>query len=636
MTDTPALISEYTRNGSEPAFRELVTRYLDLVYSTALRLVEGDTHLAEDVAQMVFVDLARLARNLPKDVLLGGWLHRDTCFVAGKAMRSQRRRQARERQAAEMNALTDHSQNNLAQIAPVLDEALNQLGEADRMAILLRFFENRDFRSVGLALGSDEDTAQKRVSRALDKLSALLKHRGVSLSTAALATALGAGAVTAAPTGLAATIATSALASVAVGSGVTLTFIKAMALTKLKLGILGGLLVAGVAVPVLIQHRSNSVSAQADPALAESEPGHNSHSAGHTGQCGSGINVNLSANPVSPRIVPSKPAGDSALFRPMDEIVKGQRLSAEEAQALESKLAQEPQDLSARCQLLGYYSTRQYSSKSAREARQAHVLWFIQNQPELSLTSNAFLDPISDRSAYDEAKALWLEQTNRNPQNVAILANAAAFCLLHDRPLAEDLLKQAQALEPKNPVWSEQMAHLYELDANGVKAGAPNPAATRALQQMETAQANTTDELKRFYNLNSLAKMAFDAGEIEKAKEYATTMLQQAAEPRSGWDYGDAVYRGNSVLGRIAVRAGNLDQARQYLLASARTTGSPVLGSFGPNMTLARELLDQGDKETVLEYFKLCGAFWKDDKLNAWTEQVKQGWVPDFGANLVY
>ena len=125
-----------------------------------------------------------------------GWLHRDTCFVAGKAMRSQRRRQARERQAAEMNALTDHSQT-LAQIAPVLDEAIDPWrGRPHGDSPPLR--EPR-LPLVGLALGSNEDTAQKRVSRALDKLSALLEHRGVSLSTAALATALGAGAVTAAP-----------------------------------------------------------------------------------------------------------------------------------------------------------------------------------------------------------------------------------------------------------------------------------------------------------------------------------------------------------------------------------------------------------------------------------------------------
>src|SRR6266568_4329164 len=180
MTDSQRLLAEYVQTGADAAFRELVTRYVGLVYSTARRLVDGDTHRAEDVAQIVFVDLARTARTLPGDVLLGGWLHRHTCFVAAKTMRGERRRQSRERQAVEMNALQDTSGTDLSLIAPILDEAINELGDADRTAVLLRFFEQHDFHSVGQALGSNEDAARMRVTRALDKLHALLKRRGVT------------------------------------------------------------------------------------------------------------------------------------------------------------------------------------------------------------------------------------------------------------------------------------------------------------------------------------------------------------------------------------------------------------------------------------------------------------------------
>ena len=190
MTDTQQLLAQYVATSSEAAFRELVARYVDLVYSAAVRLVNGDLHRAEDVTQTVFADLARLARTLSREVTLGGWLHRHTCFVASNAMRSERRRQARERQAVEMNANEDHSAANLALLAPILDEAVNQLGAEDRAAILLRFFEQHDFRSVGEALGSNEEAARKRVDRALDKLRAMLKVRGVALSGAALAAAL--------------------------------------------------------------------------------------------------------------------------------------------------------------------------------------------------------------------------------------------------------------------------------------------------------------------------------------------------------------------------------------------------------------------------------------------------------------
>src|ERR1039457_69097 len=251
MTDSQQLLAEYARNGSDAAFGELVTRYVDLVYSTALRLVEGDTHRAEDVAQTVFVDLARVARTLPKDVSLGGWLHRDTCFGAAHATRGERRRQSRERQAVEMNALENNSEADFSRVAPVLDEAINELGEADRTAILLRFFEQQNFRSVGRALGSNEDAARMRVTRALEKLESLLKRRGVTASSVTLAVVLGANAVQAAPVGLAATIATAtALAGTTIATSATATAVKTIAMTTLQKAIITAALVAAVGTGV--------------------------------------------------------------------------------------------------------------------------------------------------------------------------------------------------------------------------------------------------------------------------------------------------------------------------------------------------------------------------------------------------
>ncbi len=252
MTDHRRLLADYAENGSEPAFRDLVEHYLGLVYSTALRVLGGDAYLAQDAAQMVFLDLARKARTLPRDVMLGGWLHRHTCFVAAKIARGERRRRLREKQAVAMNELQDHSEANLALVAPVLDEAINQLGAEDRAAILLRFFEQRDLRSIGEALGSTENAAQKRVSRALDELRVLLKNRGVALSAAALGTMLAGSDITAAPAGLGAIISNGALAGAAAGAGITLNFLKLMTTTNLKLG-LGALVAAGVITALVMQ-----------------------------------------------------------------------------------------------------------------------------------------------------------------------------------------------------------------------------------------------------------------------------------------------------------------------------------------------------------------------------------------------
>ncbi len=269
MTETKQLLARYAETGSEPAFRELTSRYVDLVHSAALRLVNGDLHRAQDVTQTVFADLARLARSLSSDVMLGGWLHRHTCFVASKTMRAERRRVARERQAVEMNAIEDHSAANLALVAPVLDEAINQLNAEDRTAILLRFFEQQDFQSVGAALGSNEEAARKRVDRALGKLESHLKHRGVALSAVALGSTLATGAVTAAPSGLAVSISTIAIAGT-VGSGVTtITILKIMSMTKLKVGIITAVVAAGVSIPWVIQHNTQTKLNAANEALRQ-------------------------------------------------------------------------------------------------------------------------------------------------------------------------------------------------------------------------------------------------------------------------------------------------------------------------------------------------------------------------------
>jgi RNA polymerase sigma factor (sigma-70 family) len=255
MTDTQKLLTDYVKNGSESAFRELVSRYTNLVYSTAVRLVDGDSHLAKDVAQTVFVDLAGKAKTLSREVTLGGWLHRHTCFVAATILRGQRRRQIRERQAVAMNTPNDHSAANLAEVAPILDDAINQLAAEDRAAILLRFFEQLEFRAVGEALGSNEDAARMRVNRALKKLHGLLQQRGVTLSVAALGTALTAEVVTAAPLGMAGILAGTALAGGASGTA-TVTLLKFMSMTKLKTIIVGALAVAALATSIVIQHQS--------------------------------------------------------------------------------------------------------------------------------------------------------------------------------------------------------------------------------------------------------------------------------------------------------------------------------------------------------------------------------------------
>ena len=135
-----------------------------------------------------------------------------------------------------------------------------------------------------------------------------------------------------------------------------------------------------------------------------------------------------------------------------------------------------------------------------------------------------------------------------------------------------------------------------------------------------------------------LPAMAFDTGDMTKARSYAEQLLTEVGSDRSQWNYGDAVHKGNLILGRIAVREGRLAEAVTFLRASGDTPGSGVLNSFGPNMSLAKDLLERGEVEAVLNYFESCRLFWKmgGTRLDAWSKDVQAGHIPNFGANLRY
>lgn len=215
------LIDQYCRTGSEEAFRELVRRHVDLVYSVALRQVAYDKHLAEDVSQMVFTSLAQKAPSLSDRVVLGGWLCCSTRFVALNMMRNARRRRVREEEAFEMYEISDSSDGEFdwESTRPVLDQAISELKENDRDVVWLRYFEGKSFSEIGKQLGLSENTARMRLNRSIAKLNTLVSKRGITSSATALATALPGQAATAAPAGLATSLSQGALAGVATASG---------------------------------------------------------------------------------------------------------------------------------------------------------------------------------------------------------------------------------------------------------------------------------------------------------------------------------------------------------------------------------------------------------------------------------
>ncbi len=270
MNDDLTLLRRYAEDRAESAFAELVGRHLNFVYAAALRQVNGDTHLAQDVTQLVFTDLARKARQLSGHRVLTGWLFTSTRFAAAKLVRAEQRRRAREQAAHLMPDSDSTASPEWERLRPMLDDALAELGERDRMAILLRHLEGRPFAEVGAKLELTDNAARMRVDRAMEKLRHLLARRGVVSSAAALCLVLGNQAAIAAPAGLAATITGSALAGA--GTTASLAF---MSLTKLQLAFAGAIVATGAGVIAVQEHHLTTLRhelaavAQANAAIPE-------------------------------------------------------------------------------------------------------------------------------------------------------------------------------------------------------------------------------------------------------------------------------------------------------------------------------------------------------------------------------
>jgi RNA polymerase sigma factor (sigma-70 family) len=263
MTTDGELLRRYAEENSEHAFTKLVERHVKLVYSAALRQVNGDEHLARDVAQSVFTDLARKATALARRESLTGWLYSGTHFAAAKVVRREQRRHTREQEAHAMQELIQDPlpDANWERLRPVLDQAMHELKEADRAVILMRYFESHSFADIGQKLGLSEDAARKRTGRTLEKLRESLTKRGVSTG-ATLGTVLSAHAVQMAPAGLAATLASTSLAGASMSTTTVISALKIMSISKFQAGLIGAIVAACVVVPMVMERQAQAAFQQ--------------------------------------------------------------------------------------------------------------------------------------------------------------------------------------------------------------------------------------------------------------------------------------------------------------------------------------------------------------------------------------
>ncbi|HEU5396726.1 MAG TPA: sigma-70 family RNA polymerase sigma factor [Verrucomicrobiae bacterium] len=255
MSSDWELLRQFAREHSQDAFAEIVRRHVNLVYSAALRQVRSP-QLAEDVSQSVFSDLSRNADKLKSDTHLTAWLYAVTRRTAIDVVRKESRRQWREQIAVEMQTMNATADEWL-QIEPLLDEAMAALDETDRTAILLRYFENKNLRDVGVALKVSDDAAQKRCSRAIERLREFFSSRKLAIGSAGLVTLISANAIQAAPAALVTAISTVVLAGTTASTSTVIATTKALAMTTLQKTVITSALVAAIGTGVF-EARQNS------------------------------------------------------------------------------------------------------------------------------------------------------------------------------------------------------------------------------------------------------------------------------------------------------------------------------------------------------------------------------------------
>jgi len=318
--------------------------------------------------------------------------------------------------------------------------------------------------------------------------------------------------------------------------------------------------------------------------------------------------------------------------------VEGGSLKAQAAEELEAMVEQNPDDMEARTLLIGCYSRyRRNADAKKGKARFRHVLWVIRNRP-----TSCLADPIhmeirhwEDPKAYAEASGSWRKAAEDSPDDVKVIGNAARFFMRDGTPghLGEAirLLERAALLSPDDPEWPSLLGRCCSRILHWLAGKQRIEMARRALSWYESA-LELSGRLGRQRLLVDLAETAFAAGDMAKSKAYALEAIVDCHRLRDG----RAIHYASTVLGQIALREGDTEEAKQRLVAAGKTPGSLTLRTFGPTMKLAKELLDVGEREVVVQYLKLCSNFWEgeDGRLKRWQSDITEGRMPDFRCNL--
>lgn len=338
----------------------------------------------------------------------------------------------------------------------------------------------------------------------------------------------------------------------------------------------------------------------------------------------------------------------------VDGLYSGDELNEEQVAEYEATLKQHPDDLKTRGMLLGYYQENDYDEAERRLSE--HLFWFIQNHPEDPVSANVHVE---NDLVYSKALSLWKEQVLKHPDELVIQYNAAQFAEFHDHVFAAACFKRCSELVPARPEYHSELAYCYRERSDEGESG-DTEIAKKAFFEFETAVSLTKDPDERACLLEQAVQYAFDADAYDKAKTYANELINYEYRSHSKldhtisdgnvcfsqWsDYGQTDLAGEVhdvkiILGGIALRNGDIAQAKQYLIDAARPLASTPPFLCNLDMELAKKLLALGEKTTVLEYLDLCTKAIeasspseekeRGEQILKWKRIIEEGGVPDF------
>ena len=308
---------------------------------------------------------------------------------------------------------------------------------------------------------------------------------------------------------------------------------------------------------------------------------------------------------------------------PVELTLEGHDLTSEEAELLEKFLLLDPESITVRTVLLGFYFGKTFDSDMMADAHARHVLWLITNRPTAPVLGNpeGSIVELFNEKRYVEARTVWLKQLERHPRDTAVIANAAVFFTLADKDLSLKLLKQVAAVEPTKYEWHQRLGQLHSLrDEHAL-----------SLAEYEIAQKLDRSVQGRYTRLLYLAEAAIDAGESEKAQAYARELIERSSPGRNQFPvYGDAHHTAHVVLARVALRAKDVAGASKHLVIAGKAAAAERISFSRPALEFSAELLEAGAGEAVADYLTQAKIFAPRDagRFEGWIDQIRRGEKP--------